>query len=695
MNKVKITLFRTFTSFINSILINEIFISLIKKMQVNPKKLDYRPEIDGLRTLAVIPVVLFHLGYKQVIGGYYGVDVFFVISGFLITNILVNKVLNNNFSMFEFWTRRIKRLLPALLTVVLSVLIFSPLIIYKLDVQQISSDVFPTIFSFFNFHAYFEFGSYWGRASEESYFLHSWSLSVEEQFYLLYPFFLFLAYKFFKNFAIPILLVTLFSFIFFFYQLNINKNLDFTFYMLPTRMWELSLGGLGCFITTKKIPTSYSSLISAIGILLISAAYLYGNKQIDYWVIFPVIGTFIVLVFCSSDGLVGKVLSSKPLVLIGKMSYSIYLWHWVLISLVGSLAYKFQHLNFHLLNAVTLGITLILSFLTYFLVENKTRTHKSTLKIVGIGLIIISSFTIFYQSELFNPYYHSKFNGYTSFTKYYDISPSQEELNEYIEKGKLDYGLIIPQRLEINKDAYRKNGIITSEKDKSPEIMLIGDSHGVMWAKVIDEIANDINLSLSCYTSNGTNPFFNLRDIENQNETKNFTKQQRTDYAKSIKKNIEVWKPKLVIIVCHWLWMEDKKKEQFNELLTFLEEMNAQVLLFTQPPKLNFMVNKNASQYISYLGFKPIEGYNLIDVIGLNEIEGANEYVFQLQSKYSNVSVFDIYSNFIQDNKVKVSYNNDILYFDDDHLSYPATLILKKEISAIIKEIIDQSDIKP
>jgi peptidoglycan/LPS O-acetylase OafA/YrhL len=152
----------------------------------------YRREIDGLRTVAVIPVIIFHLGYRFLKGGYMGVDVFFVISGYLITKILTDDIVNGNFSMFRFWIRRVKRLLPLLLTVILVTLIIAPLLVFKPVLKDASKDIFPAIFSYFNFHALFDFDNYLGVKSGQSFFLHTWSLSVEEQFYLLYPIFLFL-----------------------------------------------------------------------------------------------------------------------------------------------------------------------------------------------------------------------------------------------------------------------------------------------------------------------------------------------------------------------------------------------------------------------------------------------------------------------------------------------------------------------
>ncbi len=206
------------------------------------RETSYRPEIDGLRTIAVIPVILFHLGYKWVNGGFYGVDVFFVISGFLITKILVSAIEKGTFSMWSFWLRRVKRLLPALLTVIITTLLVASVVLFKPELPNIAKDSLPALFSYFNFYAKNSLGDYWGGTAENSFFLHTWSLSVEEQFYLVYPFFLYLCNKYFRSFFKPIFILSILSFILFVALLKYKPS--FTFYMLPTRAWELSLGGL-------------------------------------------------------------------------------------------------------------------------------------------------------------------------------------------------------------------------------------------------------------------------------------------------------------------------------------------------------------------------------------------------------------------------------------------------------------------
>jgi peptidoglycan/LPS O-acetylase OafA/YrhL len=644
----------------------------------------YRTEIDGLRTIAVIPVILFHLGYSFVKGGYMGVDVFFVISGYLITKLLTDDIVNENFSMYRFWIRRVKRLLPLLLTVVLLTLIVAPLLVFKPFVKDITNDIFPAIFSYFNFHALYDFGNYWGGKAEQSFFLHTWSLSVEEQFYLLYPPFLFLSHKYFKNFVIPILTITILSFCLFFFYLKINKEVDTAFYLLPTRIWELSIGGLAGVINLKKLKAlAITPLFPIAGICFIVCAYLLGSKTIGYSVLLPVTGSVFIILFCTPNDIVGKILSSKLFVLIGKISYSLYLWHWGIIVLFKNLHFQLQDINHHFLNAFIITLTFLLSYLSYTFIENKTRNYQHTPKIVLAGIALIVGFAIYFQSPFYNPYYNSRYNQQDSYAEYYDISPTQTILQAFLDNDNLRYNVTIPKKLQKYNDAYKKEGIITNEKNGKPKIMLIGDSHGVMWAKLINEISDEFNVSLSCYTSNGSNPFFNLKDINSQKGSALYTQTQRIDYAKSIIENIENWKPKLIVLVCRWERQNEETTSYLNELLSFLEKRNIKTLLFTQPPALNFMPDKNASQYFTYLDLNPIEGCNLINVNNSVVIKN-NDYIKSLTLKYTNVVVYDVYENMTQDNKVKISLGKEALYFDDDHLSYYGTFIHKENISSII-----------
>jgi peptidoglycan/LPS O-acetylase OafA/YrhL len=641
----------------------------------------YRAEIDGLRTVAVIPVILFHLGYSFVKGGFYGVDVFFVISGYLITKILTENIENENFSMFKFWIRRIKRLLPLLLIVVLVTLIFAYFFVFKPVVKDISKDIFPAIFSYFNFHALYDFGNYWGGDSKQSFFLHTWSLSVEEQFYLIYPLFLYFFYRYFKNFFVPIFIITILSYILFFYFLKINYKVDVAFYILPTRMWELSFGGLIGLINVQKIKTIINyNLLPLIGIGFILCSYLSSSKGISNLAILPVLGSGLIILYSTPNDIIGKILSSNFFVLIGKLSYSLYLWHWPIIVLFKNFDCQLYDVNKHIINILIVLITFLLSYITYYFIENKTRNYIHTPKIVLVGIVIISCITLYFQSQSFSVNYNSPYNQIANYGNY-NISPQQDK-TEFV-NDSLGQMFI---RLSKFDNAYKEEGITHRIENKNPELLLIGDSHGFVFARLLDEISTELKVSNSFYTFIGAKPFFNIKEIDLQESNSFFTVKQKQEYAQSILSNINKWLPKVVIICCRWENITEKEKMYFQQLLELLEDKKIKVLLFTQPPLLDFG-NKNVRQYITYLGISPASNgeLNLMRVKNIS-VTKQNNYIKSLASKYSNVSVYDVCENMIEKDRVKISIGKDVLYFDDDHLSYQGTLLHRNTILQLIKE---------
>lgn len=642
----------------------------------------YRPEIDGLRTIAILPVILFHLGYSWISGGYYGVDVFFVISGYLITTILVAKISDDDFSMFEFWTRRVRRLFPALLVVILLFLIVYPFTVFKPNIRLLSTDIFPAIFSYFNMYALIHFGDYWGVAAEKSYFLHTWSLSVEEQFYLVYPFFLLVVYKYFKSFILPLVIITLLSFSFYVYFLHTNE--DYAFYLLPSRIWELSIGGiLSLFSVRNWIKNNLlKNLIIFVGLILILVSYFIPiqiNNTNGYGALLSVSGVAIILGLCSQNDFLGKILSTKPFVYIGKFSYSLYLWHWPIIVLFGSFSLQLSHYNKHYINIIIFIITLLLSVFSYHFIENKTRNAKYTLKLVVVLIISAISLSLYYKSDSFDVFYSSKYNQVKYYLRYYDISPTPVNLEKY---KALTYNVFMPDKKEIYKNAFKEEGIITTVDGKKPELMLLGDSHGVMWANLLNEVCDSLKISRSFYTSNASRPFFNIKNIDKQKGNVFYTQKQRIEYAKSVVENIEKWKPKVFIIACKWDIVSEQEKEDLLDLLDYLKSKSIKVILFNQPPILEFMVDNNASQYFTFLGIDPVKGFNYIKTTN-NESIG-NNYIKNLKNKYNNVAIYDVYSSMTKDEKVVVSHDEEIFYFDDDHLSYQGTKFHKNNIMKLL-----------
>ncbi|MNK48600.1 O-acetyltransferase OatA [compost metagenome] len=639
----------------------------------------YRPEIDGLRTVAVIAVIIFHLNSNFLIGGYYGVDVFFVISGYLITGILTRSIVSKTFNMSDFWLKRVKRIIPLLLTVIITILVVCPFLIFKPTFSQGLKDIIPAIFSYFNFHAYFNFGDYWGQAADQSFFLHTWSLSVEEQFYLIYPFVLLLLNKYFKSFLVPLILITVASLGLFLYFVNAKPQL--AFYMLPFRIWELSLGGVvAClpkFSDDKKLQINFAPIL---GLILIFITYFFATKSISYIAVLPVFGASLIIYFSNGKDVVSKILSTKFFTHIGKLSYSLYLWHWPIIVLFKNLEYKLIGIEKNFIYLLIICLTYTLSLISYKLIETKLRHNRATPKLVmgTIGFCVL--LIVFFKSPYFDVHYKSLYNKQTLYFRSLSVTPSTLK-----DDNPLIYDVLLPMPINANANAYKEDGILQIINNKNPSVLMIGDSHGVMWAKTIQEVTAELNLSSSLYTTNASRPFFNLKNLNDQQGNNAFTKVEKADFAKSIINNMTKWKIKLLVISCRWENLKTKDKAQFENFIDYLNFKNIKILIINQPPQISVMNDVNTRQFISYLKISPVNGFNTVEVNQDNVIK-SNVYLNNLKQTNSNVILYDVFTKLYQDDKVKITFKKDVLYFDDDHLSHSGTELFKEDIKDILRD---------
>ncbi|MBI3170811.1 MAG: acyltransferase [Chloroflexi bacterium] len=294
----------------------------------------YREDIDGLRAIAVLAVVFYHAGLKYFSGGYVGVDVFFVISGFLITGIIVREIQENKFTLAGFYERRIRRIFPAVFTLILFVLIASALLYNASDFSNISRSAIATTFFSSNMLFWRESG-YFEDPSTLKPLLHTWSLAVEEQYYIFFPLLMVLIARSFKSkLGTVIFLLLLGSF-----AANIYGTYQYAsaaFYFMPLRAWELFTGSM-LALTKPSLPVKAGirNLLSFLGIGAILASILLFSETTLFpgWAaILPVLGSALVI-FGGMEGetFVKKILGSAPLVFVGKISYSLYLWHWSLL----------------------------------------------------------------------------------------------------------------------------------------------------------------------------------------------------------------------------------------------------------------------------------------------------------------------------------------------------------------------------
>ena len=343
----------------------------------------YRPDIDGLRAIAVSAVVLFHAFPELVPGGYVGVDVFFVISGFLITGILLSEVTQDRFSILRFYIRRARRLFPALSVVLLTVLVFGWFSLLPLEFELLGKHVLGGAGFVSNIVLWREAG-YFDVNSELKPLLHLWSLGVEEQYYLLWPLLVFLLARPSRLFLSATIVLMGASF-----ALNVYWIGDLpaaTFYLPITRFWELLIGGLLAFLVSQRPPDHeqaangqlawYTHALSAGGLLLIATSIFLFDRHTPFpgWAAtLPVLGTACMIAAGPTAPLNRSLLSTRLAVWIGLISYPLYLWHWPLFAFYRILLGKPL--------SVTAGISLsllavLLAWLTWRFVERPFRTSK-------------------------------------------------------------------------------------------------------------------------------------------------------------------------------------------------------------------------------------------------------------------------------------------------------------------------------
>ncbi len=300
----------------------------------------YRPDIDGLRAIAVLLVLVFHFdlvpGGKS---GFIGVDVFFVISGYLITSVVKKQLENGSFSIGTFYLNRIRRLAPALFAVLLLTLIAGLALLFPTDLLELSRQILFSQLYVANIY-YWKSVSYFGLSASDVFLLHNWSLALEEQFYLLYPLSILLIYRYQKKHFWRFLCLG-FCISFVLNVLLVYDKPEATFYLLPTRAWELLAGALIPFLSLRAgLHEITKELLGVIGVALILAAVLGHQDTIQFpgfFALLPVVGaTCLILAGREEPSYVSRVLSLAPIVYIGRISYSLYLVHWPINVLSGS-----------------------------------------------------------------------------------------------------------------------------------------------------------------------------------------------------------------------------------------------------------------------------------------------------------------------------------------------------------------------
>ncbi len=330
----------------------------------------YRPEIDGLRALAVVPVILFHAGSELFSGGYVGVDVFFVISGYLITSILITEIDAGRFSIRRFYERRARRILPALFLVLSTCLPLAWLWMPPTPMADFGSVLTAVALFYSNFHFAQEV-EYFALAAETRPLLHTWSLAVEEQYYVVFPLLLFGLWRFGRNAALWA--VASIAFVSFAYAVFWNPGeAAEKFFSTPARIWELLAGSLCAFVLSRRT-LNPNDILALFGLSMLFYAVFEFDSATPFpsaWTLLPVAGTALLILFGDGTKLVARILTLRPFVFIGLISYSAYLWHQPLFAFAR--LRNFEEPGPELMTVLTLA-TFMLAYVSWRFVEQPFR----------------------------------------------------------------------------------------------------------------------------------------------------------------------------------------------------------------------------------------------------------------------------------------------------------------------------------
>jgi peptidoglycan/LPS O-acetylase OafA/YrhL len=616
----------------------------------------YRPDIDGLRALAVLSVVAFHAAPGRISAGFIGVDIFFVISGFLITKIILEKININNFSFLDFYSRRVKRIFPSLITILIATFLLSYVVFTDDELLQLCKHIFSGSLFLSNFILLNE-GGYFDIDSNKKVLLHLWSLSIEEQFYIVWPLVIYIIFR--LNFNPFIIIFILFILSFFYNILNLDNKL-LIFYSPFSRFWELLIGSfLSLLVINNKIKLNliYLNLINIIGFGLLFLGYISidSDKIFPGWfALYPCIGTFLIIYSGPKTYLNKYILSNNLLVWIGLISFPLYLWHWPLLTfarvLEGAEVSQIQRV-------FIVFLSIFLSWLTYKFIENPIRygyNNISYLLITIFIIIIISGYGYFnrgFADRYFSPsvmnqgdYGHDIFFDHID-NKYFPCQPS----NIYNESSSWK----------------KTKRCFQSKNNNKIDLAIIGDSHA---EHLFPGLANSLKKSNIVFYGGVGEPFIKNKNFEN---IFNFVLNN---------KNI-----KNVILVSNWrsLLTADKLVEfekNLKETILKLNKKNKKIFISNDIPNFGFHPTK--CKYVNRFIYKNKcnQDKNKYDSYYLNFFD-------QLKTnKILPIFFVDTYNLFCKNKLCSMAKNNELLYRDDNHLNINGSIYLGKKFLYEIKQ---------
>jgi len=633
------------------------------------KRIPFRQDINGLRAVAVLAVVFYHADIELFKGGWLGVDIFFVISGYLISNIIISELNEGTFTFKNFYLRRVRRILPALFSTLLFTIPFSYILLTPKAMEEYINSLIPSVFFYSNYH-FMNLDFYTAESTKVMPLLHTWSLAIEEQYYILFPLLAYLLYKYFKKYFIFLIGFIAVGSI---YINSLSQSLD-KFYKLEYRIWELLLGVL-VMVLSNNFKINH---LEKVGLPLMLYPLFYYDKysvnDIEPKLI-VLIGISLIIFSNKNDSYLTKLLSFKVLSIIGLSSYSIYLLHQPLfafsrLSYTGRLLFLRDEEKYLLVILI-----IIFGYFSYIFIE------KRNLKELSYKLILFSTSLIilFSLGSIFDNGYSSRYSDTNSQLKKYYLPEQRAGIDESrCEETLFDYEYFC----NISYDPVNKN------------LIIIGDSHlQTLSSELIkdDELA-EYNIFISLFQGC---PF--VLSLENNKSRANCAKSKKTEEFESIVSSGDT----IIIYGGRFPWYF--KGDSFETNLGTIGddiEPGGRDLLAGIEENIRFLINNSIKLIIIYpipeLGYFPLEPY-LYKFYDLNEeitydVRYWKEYSKEvnntldglINNEIVKIDPEEIFCNRLFFNSCTSSFNGNFYYYDDDHLTRDGARLVVNEIFDLV-----------
>ena len=610
-----------------------------------------RTDIDTLRGVSVISVLIYHLNSSFFPNGYLGVDLFFVISGYVITRSIIKDLQNGKFNFLNFYIKRARRILPALLFVLLTSLLFAGIFLLNADLKRFVESLVSSLGFVSNFYFWLT-GGYFSSNDQLKPLLHLWSLSVEEQFYIFFPIFLFLIYRFFKNknaYFIGILLASIISFTLNYYFLS---HTDTVFFLFPTRIWQFGIGAAAALSPHLKIKNLWAEFFYYfIAIFLIVYNFCVTTKSLPDGTLMCIGLSLILIKYSNEKNFLSKIFQFRPIIFTGLISYSLYLWHWPTISF---LKYIFVDGLTKQIIFLTIIFIFTISFLSWKFIEQPFLSRQSNIykynylrlfKLITLKyfLLIFISLTIIFSKNFPSRYEKLPNLLAQSIRSSYDCPPIKyRKFNE-------TFGCYI-----------------NIKKDSSPNYILFGNSHAYMYGWPLIEHLKKIN-------ENGIILQFSCQPFIDKNSSKACLKKAKIRFQSILKtKNNEkvfiglTWNSKRLVNEKGEIFMDTDfkyRKKSIDNLINQLQKNNKEVYLFgpIQSPNYDF-----ASEYSRQIIFK---GKKYDNKKPKEEFENNYRSIINYYERKLGSKFIKPHKKFCDENYCYFSDDKGAFFSDNSHLS--------------------------